>query len=97
MLAMGIISGACCFGICVCRPVRWFAGQASSPKAAQLSACRVCIRALYLEHLDRDTTFLDHRFATQTLAYIAELWQHPVRLLTSDQQGQKNTLTVQPS
>ena len=33
---------------------------------------------LYLEHLDRTTTFLDRRFAAQTLAYIAELWKHPV-------------------
>src|SRR5207244_12577144 len=36
---------------------------------------------LYLEHLDRTTTFLDLRFATQTLAYMAEIWRHPVDLL----------------
>jgi stage V sporulation protein R len=41
--------------------------------------------ALYLEHLDRSNTFLDRRFATQTLAYITELWRHPVHLLTSDE------------
>jgi len=49
--------------------------------------------ALYLEHLDRDTTFLDRRFATQTLAYIAELWQHPVSLLTNDEHGKEVNLT----
>jgi stage V sporulation protein R len=51
---------------------------------------------LYLEHLDRNTTFLDRRFANQTLAYIAELWKHPVHILTSDEQGKEVTLTVQP-
>jgi spore cortex formation protein SpoVR/YcgB (stage V sporulation) len=48
-----------------------------------------------LEHLDRSSTFLDRRFATQTLAYIAELWRHPVHLLTSDEQGQEVSLTSQ--
>ena len=50
--------------------------------------------ALYLEHLDRDTTFLDRRFATQTLAYIAELWQHSVSLLTNDEHGDEVNLTA---
>jgi stage V sporulation protein R len=49
--------------------------------------------ALYLEHLDRDTTFLDRRFATQTLAYIAELWKHSVSLLTNDEHGEEVSLT----
>ena len=48
---------------------------------------------LYLEHLDRTTTFLDRRFAAQTLAYIAELWKHPVYLLTSDERGREVSLT----
>jgi stage V sporulation protein R len=49
--------------------------------------------ALYLEHLDRDTTFLERRFAAQTLAYIAELWKHPVSLLTNDEHGNEVNLT----
>jgi spore cortex formation protein SpoVR/YcgB (stage V sporulation) len=52
--------------------------------------------ALYLEHLDHKTTFLDRRYAHQTLAYMAELWRHPVHLVTSDEQGQTITLTAQP-
>jgi len=50
---------------------------------------------LYLEHLDRTTTFLDRRFATQTLAYMAEIWRHPVYLLTCDAQGKEVSLTAQ--
>ena len=53
--------------------------------------------ALYLEHLDRNTTFLDRRFATQTLAYIAELWKHSVSLLTNDEHGEEVSLTVRAS
>ena len=53
----------------------------------------VVSNALYLEHLDRATTYLERRFATQTLAYIAELWKHPVYLLTSDEQGKEVSLT----
>jgi stage V sporulation protein R len=53
--------------------------------------------ALYLEHLDRNTTFLDRRFATQTLAYIAELWKHPVSLLTNDEHGNAVNLTERPN
>ena len=52
--------------------------------------------ALYLEHLDRGTTFLDRRFATQTLAYIAELWKHSVSLLTNDEHGEEVSLTARP-
>jgi stage V sporulation protein R len=51
---------------------------------------------LCLEHLDRSTTFLDRPYANQTLTYIAELWKHPVHLLTSDEHGQDTTLTVRP-
>jgi stage V sporulation protein R len=50
--------------------------------------------ALYLDHLDHGSTFLDRRFATQTLEYIAELWKHPVYLVTSDAQGKEVTLTA---
>src|SRR5574341_1191570 len=50
--------------------------------------------ALYLEHLDRDTTFLDRRFATQTLAYMAELWKHSISLLTNDEHGNEVNLTA---
>lgn len=50
--------------------------------------------ALYLEHLDRDTTFLDRRFAAQTLAYIAELWKHQVSLRTHDEHGKEVHLTA---
>ena len=51
---------------------------------------------LCLEHLDRATTFLDRQYATHTLAYIAELWKHPVHLLTSDERGQDTILTARP-
>jgi stage V sporulation protein R len=47
---------------------------------------------LYLEHLDRDTTYLDRSYTSHTLNYIAELWKHPVHLLTSDAQGQETVL-----
>lgn len=50
--------------------------------------------ALYLEHLDRRASFLDRRFATQTLQYIAELWRYPVYLLTSDEKGEDVHLTA---
>jgi stage V sporulation protein R len=52
---------------------------------------------LMLDHLDRDTTFLDRRYANQTMAYMAELWKHPVHLTTSDEQGKEVVLTVQPN
>ena len=39
-------------------------------------------RTLCLEHLDRATTFLDRQYANNTLRYIAELWKHPVHMLT---------------
>jgi stage V sporulation protein R len=52
---------------------------------------------LHLEHLDRATSYLDRQYANHTLAYIAELWKHPVHLLTSDEHGHDTTLTVRPS
>jgi stage V sporulation protein R len=52
--------------------------------------------ALCLEHVDRAITFLDRPYANQTLTYIAELWKHPVQLLTSDEHGHDTTLTVRP-
>ena len=51
---------------------------------------------LYLEDLDRHTAYLDRHFADQTLAYMVEIWKHPVALLTSDEQGNDVHLTVQP-
>jgi stage V sporulation protein R len=51
---------------------------------------------LCLEHLDRATTFLDRQYANNTLTYIAELWKHPVNLLTSDEDGRETTLTARP-
>jgi spore cortex formation protein SpoVR/YcgB (stage V sporulation) len=51
---------------------------------------------LCLEDLNRQTAYLDRHFADQTLAYMAEIWQHPVVLLTSDEQGNDVHLTVQP-
>lgn len=51
---------------------------------------------LHLEHADRQSTFLNRHFAQQTLKYIAELWQQPVHLVTSDPQGHDETLTVSP-
>ena len=49
--------------------------------------------SLYIEHTDRATTFLDRPFAGKTLAYITELWKHPVYLLTCDEHGKDVTLT----
>ena len=49
---------------------------------------------LYLEHLDRDTTFLDRAFTAKTLEYIKELWKNTVSLLTNDENG--NNVTLQP-
>ena len=49
---------------------------------------------LCLEHLDRATTFLDRQYANNTLMYIAELWKHPVNLLTNDEDGRETTLTA---
>jgi spore cortex formation protein SpoVR/YcgB (stage V sporulation) len=51
---------------------------------------------LYLEHLDRAHTFLDRQYANNTLRYIAEIWQHPVHILTSDEDGRETTLTARP-
>jgi stage V sporulation protein R len=51
---------------------------------------------LCLEHLNWDTTFLERPYATQTLAYIAEIWRHPVHLVTSDEHGKTITLTSRP-
>jgi len=53
--------------------------------------------ALYLEHVNRTTSFLDRPFASQTLAYIVELWKHPVYLLTCDEHGKEISLTGKPS
>lgn len=50
--------------------------------------------ALYLEHLDQETTYLERKYAHQTLTYIAELWKHPVHLRTRDEKGEAVTLTV---
>jgi len=63
---------------------------------------RIAIRdmlqsGLYLEHIDRDTTFLDRAYATNTLNYIAELWKNPVSILTKDEQGNDCSLTAKPS
>jgi stage V sporulation protein R len=52
---------------------------------------------LCLEHLDRTVTYLDRQYANNTLAYITELWKHPVQLLTSDERGQDTTLIARPS
>ena len=52
---------------------------------------------LRLEHLDRATTFLDRQYANNTLMYMAELWKHPVHLLTSDEDGRDTTLTARPT
>ena len=57
----------------------------------------VANNTLCLEHLDHATTFLDRQYANSTLAYVAEIWKHPVHLLTNDERGQPTTLTSQPS
>jgi stage V sporulation protein R len=51
---------------------------------------------LYLEHLNRHVSFLDRRYATETLAYIAELWKHPVHILTNNEQSQEVDLEAEP-
>jgi spore cortex formation protein SpoVR/YcgB (stage V sporulation) len=50
---------------------------------------------LYLEHLNRNVSFLDRRYAQETLAYIAELWKHPVHILTHDEQSQEVYLVAE--
>jgi stage V sporulation protein R len=65
--------------------------------APRIVVKEVANNILYLEHLDRERTFLDRRYTTQTMDYIAELWKHPVYLLTSNEQGQDTTLTTKPS
>lgn len=62
--------------------------------APRMAVKDVVNHELYLDHLDRATTFLDRRYANQTLAYISEIWAHPVHLLTGDEQGKEITLTV---
>ncbi len=51
---------------------------------------------LYLDHVNREASFLDRNYANQTLAYIVELWQHPVHLKTGDEKGQEVFLMVKP-
>ena len=51
---------------------------------------------LYLDHVNRDASFLDRNYANRTLAYIAELWQHPVHLKTDNEKGQEIFLVVEP-
>lgn len=57
----------------------------------------VVVNALYLEHLDSGATFLDRKYAGQTLSYMAELWKHPVSLLTKDEHGHDVSLSAKPS
>ncbi len=52
---------------------------------------------LYLEHLDCGTEFLDRHFAAETLAYIAEVWKHPVHLFTKDEHGHDVSLSAKQS
>ncbi len=49
---------------------------------------------LYLEHVDRKTTFLDRQYASNTLNYIAEVWKNAVHLLTNDEHGREVNLTA---
>ena len=51
---------------------------------------------LYLDHVNRDASFLDRNYANRTLAYIAELWRHPVHLKTGNEKGQEIFLMVEP-
>ena len=57
----------------------------------------VANNTLYLEHLDRAHTFLDRQYANNTLMYMAEIWKHPVHILTSDEDGRETTLTARPN
>jgi stage V sporulation protein R len=63
----------------------------------RIAVQEVASNMLQLEHLDRTTTYLDRQYANHTLAYVAEIWKHPVHLLTSDERGHDTTLTVRPS
>lgn len=60
----------------------------------QITVKDVVNNTLYLEHTDRATSFLDRPFASQTLAYIAELWKNPVHILTNDEHGKEVQLTT---
>jgi spore cortex formation protein SpoVR/YcgB (stage V sporulation) len=46
--------------------------------------------------VDRTSSYLDRRYAKETLAYVAELWQHPVHVLTCNEQGHDVDLTAAP-
>ncbi len=59
----------------------------------QIFVKNVISNSLYLEHVDRATSFLDRAFAAQTLKYITELWKSHVYLITNDAQGKEVQLT----
>ena len=63
---------------------------------SQITIKDVVKNELYLEHCNRAVSFLDRNYTQQTLAYIAELWKHPVHILTHDEQGKEIHLTAEP-
>ncbi len=58
--------------------------------------CDTANGLLYMEHLDRDTTFLDRKFAAETLGYVAEIWKRTAYLVTNDEHGQAVSLFANP-
>src|SRR5262249_51088763 len=57
----------------------------------------VANNTLCLAHLYRGATSLHRQDANNTLMYIAELWKHPVNLLTNDEDSRETTLTARPN
>lgn len=51
---------------------------------------------LCLIHEGRKSTYLDRKYTTQTLAYLAELWGQRVQLVTSHEQGHDTILEAKP-
>jgi hypothetical protein len=56
------------------------------------------IRHYEYQHGQREVEqFLDRQYANNTLMYLAEIWKHPVNLLTYDEDGHETILTARPN
>ena len=62
----------------------------------QIVVSAVANNVLQLEHIGRETSYLDRKFTNETLGYVAELWKHPVQLLTSNERGEDCSLVAKP-
>ena len=78
------------------RARRWSYGKVYHYAAPFIRVADVVKNQLYLDHVNRDASFLDRNYANRILAYVAELWQHPVYLKTGNEKGQEIFLVVEP-